>query len=305
MHPPPSLLRPLQPPLIRPRIPTLARSPRTTTNNNRRLLVLRPARCASSGEGGDAKEGVGEGAEEAVAGMVEELLRREENRALLQGLEAASRRVERAREALADVERQECEARRAKDLVRRLERRRDEIAESQRELLEARAMVDEAQRSLWSNIEDSSSGDVLREDIDKNRERIESLKAAAISSVVGTLASLPISFYQANSFSQLIVHLSVVFISCALFGVTFRYTIRRDIDNIQLKTGTSAAFGLVKGLAAVEAAKPSELNIDSFISLSVDGAVYLAENIFVFLSAAIALDFCFKFSLLSPFPMRK
>ncbi|OAY67747.1 hypothetical protein ACMD2_10675 [Ananas comosus] len=164
------------------------------------------------------------------------------------------------------------------------------MAESQRELLEARAMVDEAQRSLWSNIEDSSLGDVLREDIDKNRERIESLKAAAISSVVGTLASLPISFYQANSFSQLIVHL---------------YTIRRDIDNIQLKTGTSAAFGLVKGLAAVEAAKPSELNIDNFISLSVDGAVYLAENIFVFLSAAIALDFCFKFSLLSPFPMRK
>lgn len=109
-------------------------------------------------------------------------------------------------------------------------------------------MVDEAQRSLWSNIEDSSSGDVLCEDIDKNRERIESLKAAAISSVVGTLASLPISFYQANSFSQLIVHLSVVFISCALFGVTFRYTIRRDIDNIQLKTGTSAAFGLVKGI---------------------------------------------------------
>lgn len=109
-------------------------------------------------------------------------------------------------------------------------------------------MVDEAQRSLWSNIEDSSLGDVLREDIDKNRERIESLKAAAISSVVGTLASLPISFYQANSFSQLIVHLSVVFISCALFGVTFRYTIRRDIDNIQLKTGTSAAFGLVKGI---------------------------------------------------------
>nr|CAD1821404.1 unnamed protein product [Ananas comosus var. bracteatus] len=149
------------------------------------------------------------------------------------------------------------------DLVRRLERRRDEIAESQRELLEARAMVDEAQRSLWSNIEDSSSGDVL-------------------------LYQYP--FYQANSFSQLIVHL---------------YTIRRDIDNIQLKTGTSAAFGLVKGLAAVEAAKPSELNIDSFISLSVDGAVYLAENIFVFLSAAIALDFCFKFSLLSPFPMRK
>ena len=58
---------------------------------------------------------------------VDELLRREENRALLEGVEDAERRVERARAALADIERQEAEARLAREEVRRLEKRRDEV----------------------------------------------------------------------------------------------------------------------------------------------------------------------------------
>lgn len=108
-------------------------------------------------------------------------------------------------------------------------------------------MVDEAQRSLSSNMEGMGSQDALDEEIDKDEERLESVKAASISAVIGTLASLPISLYQDSSYTQLALHLAIIFISCALFGVTFRYTVRRDLDNIQLKTGTSAAFGLVKG----------------------------------------------------------
>ena len=63
----------------------------------------------------------------AVGEKVDELLRREENRALLEGVEDAERRVERARAALADIERQEAAARFARDEVRRLEKRRDEV----------------------------------------------------------------------------------------------------------------------------------------------------------------------------------
>ena len=87
-----------------------------------------------SGPGGGGGGGVGEGdvaaaswLSSAVGEKVDELLRREENRALLEGVEDAERRVERARAALADIERQEAEARLAREEVRRLDKRRDEV----------------------------------------------------------------------------------------------------------------------------------------------------------------------------------
>ena len=123
----------------------------------------------------------------------------------------------------------------------------NKIAESQRELLQARQMIDEAQRSLTSSLEEGSFGDVPNGDIDEDSERLESVKAAAVSSIVGVLASLPISFYEVQDLPQLFLQSSVVFISCALFGVTFRYAVRRDLDNIQLKTGAPAAFAFVRG----------------------------------------------------------
>ncbi|XP_051188973.1 uncharacterized protein [Lolium perenne] len=257
-----------------------------------------PVRCAP-----------GEGAawlSSAVGEKVDELLRREENRALLDGVEAAERRVELARAALADIERQEAEARLASDELRILQKRRDEIAESQRELQQAREMINEAQLSLTSSLEDRGFWDTSSgEDIDKDSERLESVKAAAISSIIGVLASLPISSYEVQSLPQLFIRSSVVLISCALFGVTFRYAVRRDLDNIQLKTGAAAAFAVVRGLALLESGRPFELSTDALLSLALDGAVSVVGSIFIFLPSAIALDYCFKMRFLSPFPTRK
>ncbi|KAL6004406.1 hypothetical protein ACLOJK_004959 [Asimina triloba] len=113
-------------------------------------------------------------------------------------------------------------------------------------------MVEEAELSLSRSMEGVSSVNALVEnetlEIDGDLERVESIKAAAVSALVGTLAGVPISLSQATSSAELILHLTIIFISCALFGVTFRYTIRRDLDNIQLKTGTSAAFAFTKGI---------------------------------------------------------
>lgn len=121
------------------------------------------------------------------------------------------------------------------------------IEECQKEILEARGMIEAAERSLAQ----SEGGNAIRDGedggLDRDEERLESVKAASISAIVGTLAGLPIFLNQVTSTSQLLVPTVITFISCALFGVTFRYTIRRDLDNIQLKTGTSAAFGFVKG----------------------------------------------------------
>ncbi|CAH9106566.1 unnamed protein product [Cuscuta europaea] len=56
-----------------------------------------------------------------VDAKVQELLGREENRVLLQGLEKATRRVEIAKQELAEIKRQQIEAMVARDYVNRLE----------------------------------------------------------------------------------------------------------------------------------------------------------------------------------------
>lgn len=252
---------------------------------------------------------------DALTGMVgkqvEELLNRDENRVLLDGLDKASQRVEMAKRELAEIEKQELETKQLRDYINQLESRASEIAEVQREILEAREMVDEAESYLSQNVDGVEDGDALMEqeseEIDKNEERLESIKAALISALVGTLAGLPISFTQVTvaSSSELILPLAINFVSCALFGVTFRYTIRRDLDDVHLKTGASAAFGCVKGLAMLGSGPPLELNTESILSHAFDGAVYVSENLLIFVFAAVGLDYCFKMRLLSPFPLKR
>jgi hypothetical protein len=55
----------------------------------------------------------------------------------------------------------------------------------------------------------------------------------------------------------------------------------------------------------LESGRTLELSTDTLISIVLDGAVSVVENIFVFLPAAVALDYCFKMRFLSPFPTRK
>lgn len=102
--------------------------------------------------------------------------------------------------------------------------------------------MEEAELSLNSASKEMESGMS-----DKDKERLQSVIAASVSAVIGTLAELPISLSRVTSNTQLILPLAITFASCALFGVTFRYAVRRDLDNFQLKAGTSAAFGCVKG----------------------------------------------------------
>ena len=62
---------------------------------------------------------------------------------------------------------------------------------------------------------------------------------------------------------------------------------------------------LLAGLALLESGRPFELSTDALMSLALDGAVSVVGSIFIFLSSAIALDYCFKMGFLSPFPARK
>lgn len=61
----------------------------------------------------------------------------------------------------------------------------------------------------------------------------------------------------------------------------------------------------VVGLGMLSGGPPLELNSESFLSHAFNGAVYVSENLLIFLFAAVGLDFCFKMRLLSSFPMKK
>ncbi|PPS12066.1 hypothetical protein GOBAR_AA08535 [Gossypium barbadense] len=268
-------------------------------------------KCSGNSEEQETSNGLKDALSGILGKQVEELLNREENKGLLDGLEKASERVEIAKRQLAEIEKQELEARLLRNYIDQLESRASEIAETQQEISQARAMIEEAERSLGPNEANYGDGNAFssqedgEEGIDTDKERVESLKAALISAIVGTLAGFPISLTQVSSTTQLLLPLSLNFISCALFGVTFRYAVRRDLDNFQLKTGTSAAFGFVKGLGTLGGGAPLELDPGSFLSHAVDGAVYVSQNLLVFLFAAVGLDFCIKMRILSPFPMKR
>ncbi|XP_068305639.1 uncharacterized protein [Pyrus communis] len=295
----------LPPKLLAPSESSSALFPRASPSPPHRPLIAKCTTGGTAGEGGGLKKAlIG-----IVGEQVEELLKREENRELLDGLEKASQRVENAKRELAEIERQELEAKLVRDYITQLESRASEIAECQKEISEAKSMVEEAERALSQDGDQLGDGyasaETENKEIDKDKERWQSIKAASVSALVGTVAGLPFSFTQVASISELILPLGVTFASCALFGVTFRYTMRRDLDNVQLKTGAPAAFGVVKGLATLDGGKPLELNAGSFVSHAFDGAIYVSQSLFVFLSAAVALDYCFKTGLLSPFPIKK
>ena len=61
---------------------------------------------------------------------VEQLLNKEENKALLQGLEQASSRVEIAKRQLAEIQKQEAEARVMREYIDQLESKASEVPSS-------------------------------------------------------------------------------------------------------------------------------------------------------------------------------
>jgi hypothetical protein len=128
-------------------------------------------------------------------------------------------------------------------------------------------------------------------------ERIESLKAGTLAALSFTLAySLTqvgnslvlaeqfevLAALQITNAVNLLVKVAIAGLSGFLFGVTYRYVIRGD-ENPHLKSGAVLAFGLVRGLAPVEA----EQNLtEAFWSLGILGI----ESVVCFAIARLSLD---------------
>ncbi|CAH8275540.1 unnamed protein product [Arabidopsis lyrata] len=283
--------------LLNPKQVTASNSPYRRTRNWK-IRSSSEENVANSSDGGDLKKSLSG----IVGNQVEELFSREENKNLLDGLEKASLRVEIAKRELEEIERQESEAKLLQDYVNQLESRAAEIAECQQEIVAARSMVEEAERALSLADTEAIGSSEKGYSIDKDKERLESAKAAVIAAAVGTIAELPFALSQVSSIEQLVLPLGIAFASCALFGVTFRYAVRRDLDDSHLKSGAVAAFGFVKGLGMLSRGPPLELSWESLFSHGIDGAILVSQSVLIFAFASIGLDFCFKTKLLRPFP---
>jgi hypothetical protein len=128
-------------------------------------------------------------------------------------------------------------------------------------------------------------------------ERIESVKAGVIAALAFVCADLVFVFFyslilsrsiailaqfQINIDWQFVLREAIAWVSGFLFGVTYRYVIRDD-DNPHLKDGAVLAFGIVRGLALLEA---METKSDRFLSSAILGI----ESIVCFAIARSILD---------------
>eukprot|EP00897_Mesotaenium_endlicherianum_P006801 jgi/Mesen1/6149/ME000314S05163 len=146
-------------------------------------------------------------------------------------------------------------------------------------------------------------------DIDDAAERIQSLKAAAVGGGVGLLASLPIAL--ASGVGGASTTLGAAFseaalvTTCLLFGVTYRYIVRRDFNNTHLKGGAVGAFALARGLAQVDTAQSlADFSVSGTATL-LQAALSAGVSTLVLAFVAVALDYCLLQEVLQPFPSRK
>lgn len=144
-------------------------------------------------------------------------------------------------------------------------------------------------------------------------ERVESIKAGAIAGFsviladgIITLGNTVILASELNAQGNIwdIRHLAIAGaiagISGFLFGVTYRYIIRED-SNPHLKSGAVLAFGLVRGLAQLDAGLSlSAGNIFSVQSIWPFGVLAI-ESIALFAVAQIILDWAISRHWLKPF----
>eukprot|EP01026_Neomeris_dumetosa_P070128 TRINITY_DN696_c1_g2_i6.p2 TRINITY_DN696_c1_g2~~TRINITY_DN696_c1_g2_i6.p2 ORF type:complete len:236 (+),score=45.73 TRINITY_DN696_c1_g2_i6:161-868(+) len=85
-----------------------------------------------------------------------------------------------------------------------------------------------------------------QDEVSEELERSESVKAGGSAVVGGLLTSVPLALVSGSSKLTAGADVFTGIISCALFGVVYRYALRQDINNVQLKGGVIAAFGLTR-----------------------------------------------------------
>jgi hypothetical protein len=156
---------------------------------------------------------------------------------------------------------------------------------------ELQAEADNSQRAAWAA------------QADQEADRLESGKAGAAAAAGGLAASLP--FVAATAATPLagLFSLGGVAASALLFGVVYRYAVRGDPDNAQLKAGVVGAFGLVRGIAAAsEIVAAGSAGLTALPGGDVLGSAGAAmgESMLAFGFASVALEFAMRQGMVAP-----
>ena len=148
---------------------------------------------------------------------------------------------------------------------------------------------------------------------DQFADRIDSVKAAAIAAVGGSFIYLPFAGIKGalNSFdAQWEFNTDMLALSLALFGITYRYAIRKD-ENPNLKQGVVGAFAITRTVSNIHVPTDqcSSLPLDcgppfhyfnwDMITQGGDGFI---ESLIAFGAAAFVLERSFSRGWLSKFP---
>ena len=83
---------------------------------------------------------------------------------------------------------------------------------------------------------------ILQQDI----ERLESVGAGFSASVGGLLAYIPQLLTTSPNVSQFLIQSGLTGIECSLFGIVYRYAVRKDIENIFLKVTLNSSRIYIK-----------------------------------------------------------
>ncbi|KAL2651830.1 hypothetical protein R1flu_019958 [Riccia fluitans] len=251
---------------------------------------------------------------EFVDSLAQKMLDDEESKELLKDLAAATERVEKAKRELERTNRLEQEILFVENQMARIIAEQNLadalVLEGERDVQEAEAELRAAELALVTaraGVPKENVGDESEvEEFSKDLERIESGKAAAVSVIAGTLSSLPFLPLSGDGIGLgSLLSVGGIMASCALYGVTYRYIIRRDLKNLHLKSGAAAAFALVRGIAQVDTVSRQVGFPGQGGEQVLMAALRAGESVFVFIFATLAIDYCISSGLLSPYPSRK
>ena len=148
---------------------------------------------------------------------------------------------------------------------------------------------------------------------DEFGEKIESVKSAVFAAVGGTVAIIPFAIIRGALLNYNAEwefnYYGLLILTAPLFGITYRYAIRRD-NNPNLKQGVIGAFVITRAVATVKVddiCSSIPLNCGPPFYLFTDqmllhGLVNFAEAGICFSGSAYLMETLFKSKALSKFP---
>ena len=152
--------------------------------------------------------------------------------------------------------------------------------------------------------------------LDETGEKIESVKAAVFSAVGGSLAVIPYAIIKGA-----LLHFNadwefnydgLLILTAPLFGITYRYAIRRD-NNPNLKQGVIGAFVITRAVATVKVSDictsiPLNCGQPFYLftgDMLANGVEHFIEAGLCFGGSAYLMETLFKSGALSKFPKMK